>query len=143
MVVKVNFYKIANLRLNSDDPTVFVKSQWQRGEKSLIFLIYRWVLAGFFIGILTFSWSRNIIKGTFAFWFIYMTSWGILLCTITTIFSAVLTTLHHINAIKLDSKSASFKVYWLLSNVSTVFAFVITIVYWSLLFDGILRLKKS
>lgn len=137
MVVKVKFNKISNLRLHSEDPTVFVKSQWQKSEKSVIFLIYRWIIAVYFIGIVSYSWSRSIYFGTFKFWFIYMTSWGIFLCMLTTIYAAVLTTLYHIDFIKLEAKSVTYKVYWFLSNVSTVFAFVITVVYWSLLFDGI------
>lgn len=139
MVVKVGFKKVANLSLRSDDPTVFVKSQWQSSEKSTVFLIYRWIIAAFYIGIVAYSWAKNIYYGTFQFWFIYMTSWGIFLCMITTTFAAVLTTLYHFKAIELESKAVSYRVYWILSNVSTVFALVITIVYWSLLFDGILR----
>lgn len=135
MVVQVNFRRIANLKLHSDDPTVFVKSQWQGGEKSLIFLIYRWTIAAFFIGIVAYSWTNSINYGTFKFWFIYLTSWGIFLCMITTTFAAVITTLYHIGY---NSKLATYKVYWFLSNVTTVFALVITIVYWSLLFNGIL-----
>jgi hypothetical protein len=139
MVVKTNLRKIANLRLICDDPTVFVKSQWQTGEKSVIFLIYRLLIAAYFVGIVAYGWSRSIYYGSFKFWFIYMTDWGLFMCMLTAVFGAILTTLYHFNAINLQPKSASYKVYWFLSNVSTVFAFVITVVYWSLLFDGILR----
>lgn len=134
--VKINFSKFANPTLRHDDPEVFFKSQWQTERKSLIFLIYRWNLAAFFIGIVSYSWSSNIIKGTFNYWFIYMTSWGILLCAITTTVAAVLTTFYHFGRIEINSKSTSYKVYWFLSYVSTVLAFLITIVYWSVLFDG-------
>jgi hypothetical protein len=143
VVIKANCGKIANLTLHSEEPQVFFKSQWQRNEKSWIFVVYRWIMAAFFTGIVSYSWTKNIRYGTFRFWFIYMTSWGIFLCMVTTILAAILTTLYHFDKIKINSKSALYsqysKVYWLLSNVSTVLAFLITIVYWALLFDGISR----
>jgi hypothetical protein len=139
VIIKSSFNKFASLRLHHDDPEVFYKSQWQSNRKSLIFLIYKWILAAFFIGIVCYSWTKNIINETFAYWFIYMTSWGILLCAVTATFSAILTTLHHIDPVEKNPKSTGYKVYWFLSYVSTVLAFLITIVYWSLLFDGMIN----
>lgn len=136
MVLNPNFSKTANLWFHSENPKVFVKSQWQSEDKSLIFVIYRWILAAFYISVVGYSWTNAIMYHSFTLWFIYMTSWGIFLGMITTTFAAILTTLHHVNAITLNPKSASYKVYWFLSNVSTVLAFLITIIYWSVLFDG-------
>jgi hypothetical protein len=137
---KHNFFKISHFSLNFDNPDTFFKSQWQTKQRSVFFLIYRWVLAAFFIGIVSFSWTRNIRNSTLHYWFIYMTSWGILLCAITTATAAVLTTLFHFKRLTISSKSMSYKVYWFLSYVSTVLAFLITIIYWSLLFDGTFHL---
>lgn len=59
------------------------------------------------------------------------------MCMITTFFGAVLVTAHHFNWIKTGSEMTfSFKAYWFLSNATTVLAVVITVVYWSVLFDG-------
>lgn len=138
MVVKVKVPVIASLGFHHETPKLFVTSQWTReANKTWHFLIFRWLLAGFYIGALSWSWTNSITsKYGFEFWFIYMTNWGIFLCTFSTTYSAVLTSLFHFNAITMKSESASYRVYWLLSNVSAVFAFVITIVYWAVLFNG-------
>lgn len=137
MVVKVKIPKLQRVGFHHDEPELFVTTQWTRQvEKSLIFLLFRWILAGFFIGIVAYSWTNSISRGSFGFWFIYLTNWGILFCMISTTFAAFLTTFYHFNWTKLESQSASYKLYWFLSNVSTVLAFVITVVYWSILFDG-------
>lgn len=137
MVAKIKFPKISGAGFHHDEPEVFVTTQWTRQPvKSLLFLLFRWLLAGFYIGIVAYSWSSNINNGTFNFWFIYMTSCGIFICMISTVFAAFLTTFYHFDVITLDSQSSSYKVYWFLSNISTVLAFMITVVYWSILFNG-------
>lgn len=129
--------KLQRIGFHHDEPELFVTTQWTRNaQKSVLFLIFRWILAGFFIGIVAFSWTKSFNSDTFKFWWIYLTNWGILICMISTTFAAFLTTFYHFSWIKLESQSASYKVYWFLSNVSTVLAFVITIVYWSILFNG-------
>lgn len=35
-----------------------------------------------------------------------------------------------------------FQVYWFLSNTATVIAFVITILYWSLIYDGSIHFHR-
>lgn len=120
-----------------DDPEHFVTTQWTKDmRKSFLFLLYRWMLAGFFIGVVAYSWTSSISRGFFSFWFIYMTNLGLLICTFTTTFAAALVTLYHFDAIAINPQSSSYKLYWLLSNISTVFAFIITVVYWSILFNG-------
>lgn len=136
-MVHVKLPLISRIGFHHEEPELFVTTQWRRNvEKSNLFLIFRWILALFFIGIVAYSWTNSISSGFFSFWFIYMTNWGILLCMISTTFAAVLTTCYHFDVIDLDSHSRSYKVYWLLSNISTVLAFMITIVYWTILFEG-------
>lgn len=143
MVVKVKIPKLQRIGFHHDEPELFVTTQWTRNvEKSLLFLLYRWVLAAFFIGIVAYSWTKSISGGYFRFWFIYLTNWGILICVTSTTFAAVFTTCYHFNWIKLHSQSASYKLCWFLSNVSTVLAFMITVVYWSILFNGKRNLSK-
>lgn len=129
----------SSVRLHHDEPEQFVTSQWASSAKrTKHFLVFRLLLGAMYIGILSWSWSSNITsRSSFEFWWIYMTSWGIFICTISTVYSAVLTTLYHFSLIKLTSQSASYKVYWFLSSTSTVLAFMITVVYWSILFNGI------
>lgn len=126
----------SQIGFHHDNPKVFAQSQWQSGEKSVKFLIFRWLLAAFYIGITAYSKTDMALDGTFRYWFIYMTHWGIFISTIATTFGAILTTLYHFDKIVIESHSLSFKIYWLLSNISTVFAFLITLVYWVVLFGG-------
>ena len=128
---------IKNLKpwhLSHKNPEVFVISQWCK-PKSIFFLLYRYLLAITFIGILTYSITNSIIVNhDFGFWFIYLTNNGLLICTLTTTYAATLTTFYQFDWIRLETESKSYKIYWLLSNVSIVLAFVISIVYWSVLF---------
>lgn len=128
--------KFVRLDFNHKSPESFVRSQWQSGNKSIGFLIFRWFLALFFIGGLSYAWINTAQAGEFGFWFIYMTNWGLLICTISTIYAAILTTLHHFQKLDLSTESRSYKILWWLSNVSTVLAFMITIIYWAVLFNG-------
>lgn len=136
---------IKNLKpwhLTHKNPEVFVMSQWQRRSKSILFLLYRFLLASSFIGIFTYSITTSIVVNhDFGFWFIYLTNNGLLLCTLTTTYAAILVTFYHFDWLRLETESKSYKIYWLLSNVSTVLAFVISIVYWSVLFKWDLYFK--
>lgn len=134
--------KFIKLNLSHKRPQSFVKSQCQSGQRSALFLTFRWLLAAFFIGGTAYSWTNTLKNGTFGFWFIYMTNWGLILCTISTIYAAILTTLYHVKKIDLKVESGSYKILWWLSNVSTVFAFEITLIYWVILFEGNLVFKN-
>jgi hypothetical protein len=138
MVVKVNSSGVLSLiTLRHENPEHFFTTQWTKTvRKSIWFLLFRWILAAFFIGTLAYSWTSSISKGYFGFWFIYMTNLNLLLSTLTTTYAAVLVSLYHFDAITVEPRSTSYKLYWFLSNVSTVFAFIITIVYWTVLFNG-------
>lgn len=128
--------------MSHKNPEVFCMSQWQRKPKNLIFLIYRILLAALFIGILTYSMTHSVvIESDFDYWFIYLTNNGLLICTITTTFGALLVILYHFDKISLESENMSYKIFWLLSNVAIVIAFVISIVYWALLFEWELYYK--
>lgn len=132
MKILANFHK----SFNHNQPKVFVQSQWQSGNKSLKFLIFRWILAAYFIATVAFSWQRALSRNAFGTWWIYMTDWGILLCMISTTYGAVLTTRHHQDSIKMNSQSSEYKIYWFLSNVGTVLAFVISTFYYGMLYGG-------
>jgi hypothetical protein len=134
--VTTNF---VTLHFNHRKPESFVKSQCQSQQKSALFLTFRWLLALFFIGGIAYVWTDNIIAGRFGFWFIYMTNWGLCLCTISTVYAAVLTTHYHVKRYELTTESLSYKILWWLSNVSTVMAFMITLIYWIILFEGAVK----
>lgn len=134
-MVKVSS-KFINLSFKHEKPESFLRSQCQTNQRSALFLTFRWLIAAFFIGGIAYSWTDSIQNGTFGFWFIYLTNWGLFICTVSTIYAAVLTTFYHVKRLDLSVESRSYKILWWLSNVSTVMAFIITLVYWIVLFEG-------
>jgi hypothetical protein len=129
---------VRKFTFHHENPEVFVMSQWQARPKSILFLIYRWLFAFLFIGILIYSLlsSTSLIH-----WPIYLTNIGLVVCAIFSIYAAIFITFYHFNWIELDaSQSKSYKIFWLLSNIATILAFMITIVYWVALFDGLFYL---
>jgi len=113
------------LRLNHQQPEeVFFKSQWQRGDKSLNYLIYRWIVAVYFIAITLVFITISAIDGAIGFYFIYLSNWEILLCMFTSTLSAIIVTLNFFDKVSIVS---TYKLYWFLSNSSIVLALVIAI----------------
>lgn len=134
--------KIKSWQLSHKNPEIFFMSQWQHKPKSLIFVVYRVLLAIIFASILTYSITHSVVVDSdFDYWFIYLTNNGLLICTIFTSYAALLVILYHFDWIKLESKSITYKIFWLLSNVAIVLAFVISLVYWVLLFEWDLYYK--
>lgn len=86
-------FQRSKLYLHHDEPADFCRSQWQRGERSWIWLIYRWSLAAFFAGGFLGSVIETFNDGK---WFIYLTDWGFTLCFYTCTFGAVIATIYFI-----------------------------------------------
>lgn len=129
--------------LTHKNPEVFCMSQWQRKTKSVKFLIYRFIFAILFVGILTNSLVDYVLKSStsIGYWFIYLTNCGVLLYAIYTVYAAVLLTFYHFDWMRLEEGNVSYKIMWILSNVTHVIALVISIVYWSVLFEWELYFK--
>lgn len=130
--VQMSFLNKLTFNFHADDPTVFVKSQWQKSEKSFPFLIYRWVLTGLYIFIVIYGFSF-LKGGNFFIVILFFTNWGLILCMITTSFAMILTTLHYYDRLNLSDHCAVYKTYWFLSNITTVFAFLITLIYYAVI----------
>lgn len=162
--VLVNEFKLSNFGFHHDPVDAFVRSQWQSKPKNTNYLIYRWLVAVILVATVMISIYSNLQTNTFGTFFIYLTNWAILLNTIVGIYSAVLVTIWHIDT-KFQGNSSLFckmfdntwldlaiyrtetilntkemptlfKIYWVLHNIVSAMAFVITIVYWSKLYDG-------
>lgn len=118
-----------DLKMHYDDPKLFVQSQWQKGERSLTFLIFRWVLAGCFIAIVIYSFAKKKENYSVGIWFADISSYGILFCLTSTSVASILTTMFHFDAIRLKPESIRF--YWILSTIATAMAFMITIVHYT------------
>lgn len=111
--------------------------QWQKTDKCFTYLIYRWMLALFFVSSTTISIVINLQRGDFHCFFIYLTNINLCTTTVTTIFGALLVTSHHCGQFKMLKKMpAAFKVYWWLWNQTTCMAIMVSISYWTMNFDA-------
>ncbi|CAB4062112.1 unnamed protein product [Lepeophtheirus salmonis] len=132
--------------LSSKEPGRFTRSQWCPEDKcSLWYLIYRWAIALIFIiticghiGHVYKEW-----KGASWKWVIFMTQQGISILCLTYIFDAILVTYRYLGDKKNTNRGMhmplTHKISWALSNMSFTVAIYITIVYWALLHQYVLK----
>jgi hypothetical protein len=109
--------------------------QWQRGDKSLIYVVYRWLIAIFFTVSFVNSVIYSIQRHQLALSLIYLTRWNILITAATCILGAYFSTLYYIGK-TMDRMTLGLKLYWFSHNNITVFACAISCIYWSTLYDG-------
>lgn len=117
--------------------------QWQRTNGiSLIYFAVRWSILVFFVT----TWLISLIQAELntesnARWLIYLTNWGYTLCTAQAILSVIMIT----SALLSERRSCTkedyltgklYKVYWAVNGIATVVAFGITILFWSLIYEG-------
>lgn len=71
--------------------------QWQSRTKSIVYLIYRWLIALFFTAVVIDSMLEKEEGSSTNFWlyFIYLTNWGVMLCMFTNLLGAILVTTWH------------------------------------------------
>ncbi|XP_062127035.1 protein rolling stone [Drosophila sulfurigaster albostrigata] len=126
-----------------DTPDVFVKSQWQTCTKSMAYLFYRWFMALFFIGVVIESmWPQADDETSYWLYFIYMTNWGIWMCMLTNLLGAILVTIWHYHPeysdklLNMEAWLSPFRIYWSMHIITLVLSIVITIIYWSILYDA-------
>lgn len=148
-MLKAVWRKEINLRalgFSHDRPQQFVQSQWQRAEGvSVIYLVYRWMFALFFLCVLIYSLYKTsqdpFDKYPLAKWPIYLTHWGYTLCTIQAFIGAGLVTQRYIK-----EKTTGFiedhtqmpriyKIYWLMHTMAVVIAIGITGSYFVVDYD--------
>ncbi|XP_018322706.1 protein rolling stone [Agrilus planipennis] len=130
-----------NFLLSHPDPHVFFKSQWQQTYgPSIIYLGLRWTIALFFLIV----WILSIIFSQ-GKWTIYLTDWGLTVCTFQALLSAMMVTVwvityankdFNIEQYKKPLYLMPYKIYWAANTIATDLAFLISIVYWSLLYDS-------
>lgn len=124
-----------NYNLEHDSPKDFVKSQWQVKEKSVVYVIYRWMMACFYLFSFIFSLSTSTARGEFKIHFIYLTNWNMIGSLFTTSLSALLVQCYHKNLLKIDKMTKTLKFFWYLSMTHTLYAAIVSFVYWAILFD--------
>lgn len=124
-----------NTSFEYSSPKDFVQSQWQTREKSFIYLIYRWIIACFFIFSVITSVVNAILRGELHVYYIYLTHWNLVFTMVTAVWSACLVTRHHNDQLKLEGQmTKELKMFWLLSTSSSMYAFLVSMIYWGILY---------
>ncbi|XP_073821192.1 rolling stone [Musca autumnalis] len=130
-------FRLKNFGFNHDQLDEFYRSQWQSGEKSFLFLLYRWIWAAFFLCVFL---SCLVLQFSEGKYFIFLTNWGIMLCTATQMLAALLATQWYFDidgvrssayeVAQLKKTPTIIKFYWLLHDISLPLALIITTIYW-------------
>ncbi|XP_050682070.1 protein rolling stone-like [Leptidea sinapis] len=119
---------------SSEKSSDFYLSSWQKGESPVPMLIVRLVLAGISSGI--FAWS--LYSGASWYWLVFLTNWGILFVFLMTI-SGLSVSIMSARKKLSDASSGDLpwyvSSYWLIYNVITTVAIMITGLYWILLYN--------
>ncbi|EDV57976.2 protein rolling stone [Drosophila erecta] len=123
--------RFSRLGLSHHTPTDFLRSQWQAGPKSAIFLAYRWALGGFFGTGVVGCISQYYNNGNF---FIFLTNWGFVLCGITGIAGAILVTIYHCKPETWVPPSGWIKIYWACYSINITLACLIALIYWTTIY---------
>lgn len=108
-----------------------ISFQWQRDEKSVLYLLYRWIIALFFTFALGYSIYVNIERRHLSFCYIYLTHQNLCMTVITTWLGAVLVSAYHWGILDVEKEmTGSMKLHWMLWNQTTVFAILVSLFYW-------------
>ncbi|KAH8399562.1 hypothetical protein KR222_008925, partial [Zaprionus bogoriensis] len=105
----------------------FHRSQWQTGPTSVSYLAYRWVMAIIFGSGLCTELIRSFKSGR---WFIYLTNWGFLMCSVTSISGAIFVTIYHFDQDKLTNHTYLIKFYWACFWTTLIVAHAVCLVFW-------------
>lgn len=126
------------------DQSQFYKCQWQKSPDLIWgYILYRWIIAVIFSVVLLAA-ILDMCKTTlveFSKFFIYLTHWGFILCTVQALMGAILVTRKYnkLQMAKTDSEKKQMllapsnlaDVYWIVYTMSVVSAFGITIIFWT------------
>lgn len=124
-----------NTSFEYDSPVDFLQSQWQTGEKSLAYLIYRWAIAIFFLFCVITSATTAATRSELPYYMIYLTHWNLVFTMFSMLWSAFLVTLHHTDRIRAGERmTSSIKLSWFLSTSSNMYAVLVSLIYWTVLY---------
>ncbi|CAG9796423.1 unnamed protein product [Diatraea saccharalis] len=147
-----------SLSLEHSPAHQFACSQWQTTtQPSTAYLIYRWLL---FITVLSTAIASFVcqkipprydgpkIELNYFKWFIYFTNWGFMLIALQALFAltvvlsyrsqkAISNTCEDDDALMPRRQRTPLlcRAYWLTQNIATDLAFVITLIYWTIVYD--------
>lgn len=124
-----------NFHFEHNSPKHFIVSQWQQTEKSARYVIYRWIIACFYVFSFIYSFATSISRGEFKVHFIYLTNLNLCATMILTTLHAALVTMYYIDYVRIpDQMTLKLKLVWFLSISCTMYSILISMIYWLLLF---------
>ncbi|CAH2050724.1 unnamed protein product, partial [Iphiclides podalirius] len=130
--------RLSMLGLEHPKPSCFHLSAWQTNRSATPLLVWRASLFLASLGIVLASMVSYGQGGKFGFWFIYLTHWGLALNTFATGFAAAVSA----RCFFRGPVGAEFslpwyiKSYWVLYNSAVPIAFLITVFYWTILYEA-------
>ncbi|XP_039755992.1 uncharacterized protein LOC120630762 [Pararge aegeria] len=127
------------LGLEHPNPSDFYISVWQKSRSTVPLLLWRALLLIISLAIIITSFSCYITSAfSVGYWFIYLTHWGLVLLVASTGFGvATSASVYFYGPLSADLKLPWYvKTFWVLHNVSVPVAFLITIFYWTVLYDA-------
>ncbi|TDG43216.1 hypothetical protein AWZ03_010376 [Drosophila navojoa] len=122
----------------------FYLCQWQRNTQvRIVYLFYRWItaitcLAALVCSLLDIGRTDEHFEHHYAKWWIYLTHWGLLFCTVQAWLAAWIVTQgmmverEDFEIVRQAKKSRLHHLYWVLYTCATVYAFIVTMCYWLL-----------
>lgn len=130
-------FRSDNIGLDHDRPQDFVTSQW--AVRPHVYVIYRLLAAAVLLGWM----SGDVIYESEAFyggeawrWLFFASNWSFALVTLTAVLQAVTSSLYAVqphwvlDPVYQRSMPGLLKFQWILFNVSSVSALVVTVAYW-------------
>lgn len=128
-------FKRLNTTFNYEKPGHFCVSQWQSSNKSVVYVMYRWFIALFFIFSVATSIIYAILRNQVLVYFIYLTNWNLNMTMVMTCMSAWHATLFYKEKIELKkTMPKNMKIFWFLSSTTTMSAILISVMYWTVLY---------
>ncbi|KOB74293.1 Uncharacterized protein OBRU01_09365 [Operophtera brumata] len=131
-------FDLRTLVLQHSKPAEFYLSSWQTTRSVVPLLIWRTILFLTSVGIVLSSMIIYILNGIYGYWFIYLTHWGLTVILFATGFALLVSARCYFYG----PISAEFvlpwyvKTYWVLHNIAVPVAFLITIFYWTILYEA-------
>ncbi|KXJ81868.1 hypothetical protein RP20_CCG017578 [Aedes albopictus] len=122
--------------------------QWQTNTQvGICYLMYRLIVAILLLAVLACSAldigrSEPMLEHHYAKWWIYLTHWALIACALQAWLAAIIVT----KGLMIDRnefewnihvarESRLHAVYWVVYTIATVYSFIVTIVYWTFVYD--------
>ncbi|XP_053612184.1 protein rolling stone-like [Plodia interpunctella] len=124
--------------LEHANPSEFYLSVWQTNRSATPLFVLRLIL---FLGSLAIVLASSILyiqSGIYGFWFIYLTHWGLTANVAATGFAALVSARSFFYGPTRTKHQLPWYVmtYWILYNIAAPVAFLITLFYWTVLFEA-------